>query len=784
MAPAKRAAAVEPVPGGSCAGYPTNGFQWSGGPENTGVVNGMFCNTNWLGVINFQSSGRVGIGTTTPNRALHLYNATTDDQLVIEGDETHEIGLELLSKGPNGGAALGDATTKGWQIFTNGDSYASPNNFQIASWDGSSWKNVIAADLTGNVGIRNTAPGALLDIGTAGTILGTMRLEGNTSGYVQLQTAAAAGSWTMTLPVNAGTNGYVLQTNGSGVTSWVAAGAGSAALSALTAATATNTIANANYAQVWNWDTLTTGTAMALGSTSISSGNLLSLSSTGTAAASSTQTLLNIALSGTNATSAQTTYGAYISNTHAGATSANVGLYATATGGTAQNEAIYGLVSGTNNSDRGVFGYATAGTGNAIGVHGATVSTGNSVGVNGEANATTGTAAGVLGYSHSNAGYGGYFDNDNGGYALVTNRGNVGIGQAAPAYPLDVESATATYSGYFANAASGGVAVLGTANTGQSVGVLGATSSTTDNTVGVYGHSTGASGVTYGVLGDSASADGYGVLGSNTAADGRGVAGVANTGAGIGVFGATTSTTASTIGVYGSATGATGATYGVYGINASAAGTGGYFTNTGGGYALVTGTGNVGIANAAPGAKLDIGTVGALGTLRLEGNTSGYVQLQTAAAAGSWTATLPATAGSSGQQLTTDGAGVLSWAGGGTVATVDSTAQGANIGLTTLVTPGANNFYRVSCFVVLTRAATTSSVMPACNFAYTDESSTAVAATALTSTSVANAVGTKSSGTAVLYAKSGVAIQYSTTGFVTSGATTMQYAVHVRLELL
>ncbi len=53
-----------------------------------------------------------------------------------------------------------------------------------------------------------------------------MRLEGSTSGYVQVQPAAAAGSWTLTLPTGAGTSGYVLQTNGAGVTSWVAQSSG------------------------------------------------------------------------------------------------------------------------------------------------------------------------------------------------------------------------------------------------------------------------------------------------------------------------------------------------------------------------------------------------------------------------------------------------------------------------------------------------------------------------------------------------------------------------------
>jgi hypothetical protein len=51
--------------------------------------------------------------------------------------------------------------------------------------------------------------------------------------------------------------------------------------------------------------------------------------------------------------------------------------------------------------------------------------------------------------------------------------------------------------------------------------------------------------------------------------------------------------------------------------------------------------------------------------LRLSGSTSGYVGLQGAAAAGSTTYTLPAADGAAGEQLTTNGAGTLSWASGG-----------------------------------------------------------------------------------------------------------------------
>jgi hypothetical protein len=107
---------------------------------------------------------------------------------------------------------------------------------------------------------------------------------------------------------------------------------------------ATTIAANQNFALASGTGTFTqtytgTATAATVTANSLTSGNILSLTSTSTAAASNTQKGLNIALSGTNATSAQTTYGAYISNTHAGTTSTNVGLYVTASGGTTANYA-------------------------------------------------------------------------------------------------------------------------------------------------------------------------------------------------------------------------------------------------------------------------------------------------------------------------------------------------------------------------------------------------------------------------------------------------------------
>jgi len=88
---------------------------------------------------------------------------------------------------------------------------------------------------TGNSELGASVNGALvggfnttgLFVGLAGTLTGTLQLSGSTSGTVTINTAAAAGTWTLTLPTTDGNSGEFLQTNGSGVTTWaVPAGTG------------------------------------------------------------------------------------------------------------------------------------------------------------------------------------------------------------------------------------------------------------------------------------------------------------------------------------------------------------------------------------------------------------------------------------------------------------------------------------------------------------------------------------------------------------------------------
>lgn len=102
-------------------------------------------------------------------------------------------------------------------------------------------------------------------------------------------------------------------------------------ISGLTAATATNTIDNTTYPQIWNWTGLTQ--------------NALLLSAVTTATLPG-QTLFSASLSGANAAAGRTTYAANIQNLHTGTSSTNYALLLNATGGTSAN---YALV--TNNGD-------------------------------------------------------------------------------------------------------------------------------------------------------------------------------------------------------------------------------------------------------------------------------------------------------------------------------------------------------------------------------------------------------------------------------------------------
>ncbi len=219
-----------------------------------------------------------------------------------------------------------------------------------------------------------------------------------------------------------------------------------------------------------------------------------------------------VALQGEVTASAPGGYSAAVRGINRGTGGLGIGVWGSQAG---SGWGVYGETAG----GLGVYGYASATSGNAIGVYGGSNST-SGTGVYGYAPATVGVTYGVYGRGNSTSGAGVY------GRAPVT-----------------------------------GTAGVATATSGFTYGVFGKSDSTSGS--GVYGIATATSGTTYGVYGFSKSPDGRGVVGYAPGTFGRGVYGLAAYG--VGVYGLTLATSGITYGVYGFSKSPNG--YGVYGIN-------------------------------------------------------------------------------------------------------------------------------------------------------------------------------------------------------------------------
>jgi len=129
------------------------------------------------------------------------------------------------------------------------------------------------------------------------------------------------------------------------------------------------------------------------------------------------------------------------------------------------------------------------------------------------------------------------------------------------------------------------------------------------------------------------------------------------------------------------------------------------------------------------------------------------------------------------------------------LATADLTAQTAAKSATTLYTPTATGLYRVSAYLQVTTAASTSSVLGGTTgvvITYNDgDGNVAQSVTMLMNTntgtsgisSAGNTTTTNLNGRCTIYARTGVAIKYAI-DYTSVGVTAMQYAAHLKLEAL
>jgi len=170
-----------------------------------------------------------------------------------------------------------------------------------------------------------------VSIGTTGTVTGSVALNGSTSGTVTVNPAAAAGTWTLTLPTSAGTNGYVLSTDGAGVTSWIAQSGGGGGVSSFSAGTTGLTP-----------NTATTGAVTLAGTLAVANGGTGVTTSTGTGnnVLSDSPTLGNIGVGGGSSGDSRVNIG----GTLTGLTSYN-GVYAGPTIGSSATGGYTGFMS-------------------------------------------------------------------------------------------------------------------------------------------------------------------------------------------------------------------------------------------------------------------------------------------------------------------------------------------------------------------------------------------------------------------------------------------------------
>ena len=189
-----------------------------------------------------------------------LSTATDDGDLIIKQTNI-TTGRWLKTK-----ANLNDA----WKITGNtgttaGTHFVGTTDAQDLVFKTNSTEVARFSGTTGFFGINNSAPTANLHTN------GTLRFQGLGTNFV---------------------NTNILSTDILGnVTTRSIASIGTAIrmpISSLNAAVIPNTIDNGLWAQRWNWNTLATGTALTLGTTSMTSGNLLSLSNTNPASTGNT----------------------------------------------------------------------------------------------------------------------------------------------------------------------------------------------------------------------------------------------------------------------------------------------------------------------------------------------------------------------------------------------------------------------------------------------------------------------------------------------------------------
>jgi|GEM_PF-5581838 len=253
-------------------------------------------------VIKFDASGFAVCGADIGGGITSLGGLTAASQTFASGasgtapafvssTSTHTLNIPLAS---GAGVTSGTISKSDYDNFNNklgasstfaGDISGTASTISVDKIKGT--PATITALTTGNILAYNGT--AWVNRNLASTDIPNLDASKVTSGLLPITlggtgAATATAAFDNLAPTQTANSGKFLTTNGT-TTSWAVVPL-TPALSSLTAATATHTIDNLNFAQSWNWSTLTTGSALSLSS----SNNALN----------STNGLFNVTNSGTS----------------------------------------------------------------------------------------------------------------------------------------------------------------------------------------------------------------------------------------------------------------------------------------------------------------------------------------------------------------------------------------------------------------------------------------------------------------------------------------------------
>ena len=187
----------------------------TGASINTTIAAGAIVNAdiNAAAAIADTKLATISTAGKVANSATTATNANTASAIVAR-DASGNFTAGTITASLSGNATtattatqVSNALTAGTYLTSGGTfTGAAARTFAVDATEASTASKVVARNASGQAAVK----GLLVD--------------GTSSGTVTVQGAAAAGTWSLTLPTSGGTNGHFLQTNGSGVTSWAAAG--------------------------------------------------------------------------------------------------------------------------------------------------------------------------------------------------------------------------------------------------------------------------------------------------------------------------------------------------------------------------------------------------------------------------------------------------------------------------------------------------------------------------------------------------------------------------------